>query len=108
MKAPCRSLLMKLKRSTLQTATRFCARRGNSDSSLSPPPRRLSAKWTPFTSSSHGKAELSCVNSIVSGSSFSRLRHDHQGKYSGTHNESSRSEERRVGKECRYRWSPYH
>ena len=22
--------------------------------------------------------------------------------------ESARSEERRVGKECRYRWSPYH
>ena len=24
------------------------------------------------------------------------------------HNQSSRSEERRVGKECRSRWSPYH
>ena len=25
-----------------------------------------------------------------------------------THNYRSRSEERRVGKECRSRWSPYH
>ena len=25
-----------------------------------------------------------------------------------TYNESGRSEERRVGKECRSRWSPYH
>ena len=24
------------------------------------------------------------------------------------HNDKSRSEERRVGKECRSRWSPYH
>ena len=26
----------------------------------------------------------------------------------GEHDESVRSEERRVGKECRSRWSPYH
>ena len=28
--------------------------------------------------------------------------------YAGTGEKSSRSEERRVGKECRSRWSPYH
>ena len=31
------------------------------------------------------------------------------GGYYGTHNRTvGRSEERRVGKECRSRWSPYH
>ena len=29
-------------------------------------------------------------------------------KYEAEEAESSRSEERRVGKECRSRWSPYH
>ena len=28
--------------------------------------------------------------------------------YKKAHNGASRSEERRVGKECRSRWSPYH
>ena len=28
--------------------------------------------------------------------------------YGNTENQLSRSEERRVGKECRSRWSPYH
>ena len=28
--------------------------------------------------------------------------------YEGNTTESQRSEERRVGKECRSRWSPYH
>src|SRR3712207_6849105 len=34
----------------------------------------------------------------------------HSGRvaHEGTISESSRSEERRVGKECRSRWSPYH
>src|SRR3712207_7535847 len=29
-------------------------------------------------------------------------------KYNGVHRSPGRSEERRVGKECRSRWSPYH
>ena len=29
-------------------------------------------------------------------------------QYGGIHIDASRSEERRVGKECRSRWSPYH
>ena len=31
-----------------------------------------------------------------------------KGQVSRIHNHSDRSEERRVGKECRSRWSPYH
>src|SRR5256885_16288420 len=30
------------------------------------------------------------------------------GEHTGTHFDAPRSEERRVGKECRSRWSPYH
>ena len=33
---------------------------------------------------------------------------DHAYQTLGTGNNDSRSEERRVGKECRSRWSPYH
>ena len=35
-------------------------------------------------------------------------RQRHKRNKSGTHAHSTRSEERRVGKECRSRWSPYH
>ena len=35
---------------------------------------------------------------------FDRFR----GELTMPHNERNRSEERRVGKECRSRWSPYH
>ena len=33
---------------------------------------------------------------------------DKRGEYSVTYTQDTRSEERRVGKECRSRWSPYH
>ena len=36
------------------------------------------------------------------------LADNHQFKYVVIGMESTRSEERRVGKECRSRWSPYH
>src|SRR2546430_10563332 len=35
-------------------------------------------------------------------------RHTQTRLVSGTYNSNDRSEERRVGKECRSRWSPYH
>ena len=35
------------------------------------------------------------------------IKHDHHGIKHAV-NQSLRSEERRVGKECRSRWSPYH
>ena len=41
----------------------------------------------------------------ASGTSFQQIMMDFQEEVSG---ELPRSEERRVGKECRYRWSPYH
>ena len=37
-----------------------------------------------------------------------RLTNEQQGHVSALSAQSSRSEERRVGKECRSRWSPYH
>src|SRR5256885_4587088 len=44
---------------------------------------------------------------ILAGLSFGRQRdaHETQGQFAGA---AARSEERRVGKECRSRWSPYH
>ena len=36
------------------------------------------------------------------------VQHDSDQANSGQTNPASRSEERRVGKECRSRWSPYH
>ena len=49
---------------------------------------------------------------LVSNSNFDDESYDKAGSirmagYNGS-SESSRSEERRVGKECRSRWSPYH
>ena len=42
---------------------------------------------------------------------FLEKQHDleiKEDKIYGVHEEKARSEERRVGKECRSRWSPYH
>ena len=36
------------------------------------------------------------------------IQHFADGEFSVSYEESIRSEERRVGKECRSRWSPYH
>ena len=36
------------------------------------------------------------------------IRRDARGRYRGQKQILTRSEERRVGKECRSRWSPYH
>ena len=43
------------------------------------------------------------VKSIRNGKKISKKR-----KYLGVNLSKQRSEERRVGKECRSRWSPYH
>src|SRR5215216_4018439 len=67
-----------------------------------------------------GKARIgSTVTGFSSGSSFSRVMHMSLGEpFTSAEQEphlpalqfqrTARSEERRVGKECRSRWSPYH
>ena len=46
---------------------------------------------------------------VLSGRELSMTNRLHKlSKVSGKSREGARSEERRVGKECRSRWSPYH
>ena len=47
--------------------------------------------------------EIKCVDEA-----FPRLEIEALGYNVVTHGQKTRSEERRVGKECRSRWSPYH
>ena len=51
------------------------------------------------------------LNALLQGKSkFALIDVREPGEYNSTHiaDSSLRSEERRVGKECRSRWSPYH
>ena len=50
-----------------------------------------------------GLANLLTIHSVLSGQSMEEIQANYEGKMY-----SDRSEERRVGKECRSRWSPYH
>src|SRR2546426_1474651 len=49
-----------------------------------------------------------CFKILSSRSSLSRFTSSGTGGGEGRDEGNSRSEERRVGKECRSRWSPYH
>src|SRR3712207_8710044 len=44
----------------------------------------------------------------VAAKAFKKLLHHYQQAYQSHLSKTQRSEERRVGKECRSRWSPYH
>src|SRR5690242_21760573 len=62
---------------------------------------RLTCDWSSDVCSS----DLGCSNTGPKGSTWSACRSCGAGSPG---RRSSRSEERRVGKECRSRWSPYH
>src|SRR5688572_18237638 len=70
----------------------------------------LGQAWlSPSGCLSHGAEALSFSSSLI----FSANQLPHSGSsFTGAvptlESMSARSEERRVGKECRYRWSPYH
>ena len=45
---------------------------------------------------------------VQKGGVFEAFEREITGRQEDTNNDAERSEERRVGKECRSRWSPYH
>ena len=63
------------------------------------------SKWSQII-----KEELGVENPQKLGwmSQYARNHEIYEGLQSANHGVDGRSEERRVGKECRSRWSPYH
>ena len=55
-----------------------------------------------------GIRDFNLMHIFECGQCFRFNKEENDGSYTGTAFGSSRSEERRVGKECRSRWSPYH
>ena len=60
---------------------------------------------TDYCSSSHGLASMHLAYEVVGSH---HTTHTVGQAQDNTHRQQLRSEERRVGKECRSRWSPYH
>ena len=67
----------------------------------------LGAHWMAVRTN-HGYMNDLCVPRDTITKLFKKLNENHIIKRSCNNNKAIRSEERRVGKECRSRWSPYH
>ena len=74
--------------------------------------RSSSSTVTPLGNAASAVSDLNMHRPEKVFSSHGRLFDSNDGSGSGSHSgvegEKTRSEERRVGKECRSRWSPYH
>jgi len=68
----------------------------------------LSGCEVPHTSMAYASEVVSCGGKAAISASGSTAQANAMKGFVSAYSKSCRSEERRVGKECRSRWSPYH